>query len=140
LPKGLIPFHRYRNRTTAESYSRTSLEEHLAEAAELFADRNSRCRVHFTVPPAHEAAIKNHIETACEHIAKRYGIIPEVTFSTQNPSTDTIAAAGDNTPFRDQNGRLVFRPGGHGALLDNLDRTGPTRDRAGHGRHVRAPG
>ncbi|MEW6079420.1 MAG: DUF4301 family protein [Thermodesulfobacteriota bacterium] len=122
LPKGLILFHRYRDEAASASYSRTAFEEHLAEAAELFADRNHRCRVHFTVPLAHETAIKEHLRSGGAQIEGRYGVSPEVTFSSQDPATDTIAAASDNTPFRDRNGRLVFRPGGHGALLGNLDR------------------
>jgi hypothetical protein len=122
LPKGLILFHRYRDEATSASCARTAFEEHLAEAAELFADRDRRCRIHFTVPPTHEAAIREHIRAAGTQVAGRYGVTPEVTFSSQDPATDTIAAGSDNTPFRDRNGRLVFRPGGHGALLGNLDR------------------
>jgi hypothetical protein len=121
LPKGLIPFHRYEKASGDGKYIRTAFEEHLAEAAELFADRNRTCRVHFTVPQQHEQTIKNHLKGTEEHILKQYGVRPDVSFSTQHPATDTIAADGDNMPFRDANGRLVFRPGGHGALLENLD-------------------
>ncbi len=121
LPKGLIPFHRYKNETSATAFARTAFEEHLAEAVELFSNRKKGCRVHFTVAPQHKQAIKAHLQHAVEVITKQTGIIPEVTFSTQHPSTDTIAAASDNTLFRDRNGRLVFRPGGHGALLKNMD-------------------
>jgi hypothetical protein len=121
LPKGLILFHRYRDGSAVEPSCRTAFEEHLAEATELFADTNRCCRAHFTVPLTHETAIEEHIRTAGEHLFKQYGVMPEVTFSRQDPSTDTVAAAGDNTPFRDRDGRLLFRPGGHGALLNNLD-------------------
>ena len=120
LPKGLIPFHRYGKPSGDGNYSRTAFEEHLAEAAELFADRNRLCRVHFTVPRQHEEAIRTHLQAGGEYILKQYGVTTDISFSTQHPATDTIAAAGDNTPFRDSTGRLVFRPGGHGALLENL--------------------
>ena len=120
LPKGLIPFHRYPKVSGDGQYIRTAFEEHLAEAAELFVDRNRVCRVHFTVSQQHEQTIRMHLQSAEEHILKQYGVRPDVSFSTQHPATDTIAAATDNTPFRDPNGRLVFRPGGHGALLENL--------------------
>ncbi len=121
LPKGLIPFHRYPDETAQASDVRTAFEEHLAEAAELFADKDNRCRVHFTVPIKHEKAVREHVRTAVAHVREQYGIVSEVTFSTQHPATDTIAAAEDDTPFRDRDNRLVFRPGGHGALLKNLE-------------------
>lgn len=121
LPKGLIPFHRYVEKSGTGTYARTAFEEHLAEAAELFPDRDKHCRVHFTVPDTHEQAIRAHIQNAVDIIARESGIISEVDYSTQHPGTDTIAVTADNMPFRDPDGRLFFRPGGHGALLENLD-------------------
>jgi hypothetical protein len=114
FPKGLINFHRYPNS------SRTPFEEHLVEGAAYVLDKNRIARVHFTVPAEHEERIKEHIEelkTYYESSAIRY----EITLSTQKPSTDTIAVDLDNKPFRDKDGRLVFRPAGHGALLENLN-------------------
>src|SRR5262249_38744716 len=76
-------------------------------------------RLHFTVSPEHEDLIRSYIES----IRPRYeahGVSYAVTFSTQKPSTDTIAVDHDNNPFREEDGQLVFRPGGHGALLANL--------------------
>jgi len=114
IPKGLIKFHQYTN------YSRTPFEEHLVVAALYKLDKNGVTRVHFTVSPV-------HLDTIKEHTAKflsRYensGVKYEITFSTQKPSTDTIAVDLENKPFRDKEGRLVFRPGGHGALLENLN-------------------
>ena len=119
LSKGLIPFHRYRD--GAVHYARTAFAEHLAEAAELFADRSGSFGIHFTIARAHETVIKDHIRMAGGDISRQYGLTPRIDFSIQSPATDTIAAAPDNTPFRDRDGRLVFRPGGHGALLDNLE-------------------
>jgi hypothetical protein len=114
LPKGLIKFHRY------PETSRTAFEEQLVEATGYTIDKNGLARVHFTVSPEHEASIKTHVRRIIDHYEKS-GVKFEVTFSAQKPSTDTIAAQLDNSPFRGRDGRLVFRPGGHGALLENLN-------------------
>jgi hypothetical protein len=114
LPKGLIPFHRYPDR------ARTPFEEHLVEAAAYSQDRQGRVFIHFTVAPEHEGAFRRHLETV-RPVYEKGGLAYEVTFSTQKPSTDTLAVDMENKPFRDPDGRLVFRPGGHGALLENLD-------------------
>lgn len=114
LPKGLIPFHRYGGEI------RTPFQEHLVEAAGYVEDATGLSRVHFTVPAEHAAAIQEHIERFQERQAAR-GRRFQVTFSTQDPATDTLAVDPQNRPFRDQRGRLIFRPGGHGALLPNLN-------------------
>jgi len=114
LPKGLIPFHRYAGRR-----SRTPFEEHLVEAAEYVRDKEGRARVHFTVSPEHEEVVRDRVE----RVTPSYegpGTILDVEFSIQHPSTNTIAVDMENRPFRDERGRLVFRPGGHGALIGNL--------------------
>jgi hypothetical protein len=118
LPKGLIKFHDY-----GELASRTPFEEHLVEAVEYVRDQRGRTRLHFTVSPEHEGTIKGHVEEAQRRFQKP-DLHFDVAFSTQSPSTDTIAVDMDNKPFRDDRGRLVFRPGGHGVLLENLDRLG----------------
>ncbi len=117
LPKGLIKFHRYDGRT------RTPFEEHLVEAIEYARDGEGRARIHFTVSPEHERDIRDHVEKA-RGFYERPGVALEVGFSVQSPCTDTIAVDMENRPFRDDRGRLVFRPGGHGALLENLNRLG----------------
>jgi hypothetical protein len=114
LPKGLIKFHRYSDR------SRTPFEEHLVEAAAYVKDKNNVARIHFTISPEHEEAVKNHIEQVRSQY-EQSGVKYEITFSHQKPSTDTIAVDLENRPFRDVDGNLVFRPGGHGALLENLN-------------------
>ncbi|RMI17038.1 MAG: DUF4301 family protein, partial [Calditrichaeota bacterium] len=112
LPKGLIKFHRYRDR------SRTAFEEHLVEAEVYAKGASGTARVHFTVPAHHADRIRLHVEWFARHRSNaRY----EVTFSVQKPSTDTIAVDLNNQPFRNPDGSLLFRPGGHGALLDNLN-------------------
>lgn len=114
LPKGLLKFHRY------EEGSRTPVEEHLVEGALYAANKNGKVNIHFTVSPEHRILFKALVEEKASAYAKRYGVEYNVTFSEQKPSTDTIAADMNNQPFRD-NGNLVFRPGGHGALIENLN-------------------
>ena len=114
LPKGLLKFHKY------EDNSRTPLEEHLVEGALYAANKNGKVNVHFTVSPEHRALFKALVDEKAASYAKKYGVDYEITFSEQKTSTDTIAADMENKPFRDS-GKLVFRPGGHGALIENLN-------------------
>jgi hypothetical protein len=114
LPKGLLLFHKY-----AEG-ARTPMEEHLVEGA-LYAASNGEAHVHFTVSHEHMALFKAKVAEKADGFAKKYGIKYDITFSEQKPSTDTVAANPDNTPFRNDDGSLLFRPGGHGALIENLN-------------------
>ena len=114
LPKGLLKFHRY------EDGNRTPLEEHLVEGALYAANRNGKVNVHFTVSPEHRALFQTLVEEKAAAYAKKFGVDYNISFSEQKPSTDTVAADMENKPFRD-NGKLLFRPGGHGALIENLN-------------------
>ncbi|MBW9276529.1 DUF4301 family protein [Bacteroides fragilis] len=114
LPKGLLKFHKY------EEGSRTPLEEHLAEGAMYAAGKSGKVNVHFTVSTEHCELFKSLVAEKADAFAKRYGVDYNISFSEQKPSTDTIAADMENQPFRD-NGKLLFRPGGHGALIENLN-------------------
>lgn len=114
LPKGMLLFHKY-----AEG-ARTPMEEHLVEGA-LYAASNGEAHVHFTVSHDHLAYFKAKVAEKADMFAKKYGIKYDITFSEQKPSTDTVAANPDNTPFRESDGSLLFRPGGHGALIENLN-------------------
>ena len=114
LPKGMLLFHKY-----AEG-SRTPMEEHLVEGA-LYAASNGEAHVHFTVSHDHLAFFKAKVTEKADGFAQKYGIKYDITFSEQKPSTDTVAANPDNTPFREADGSLLFRPGGHGALIENLN-------------------
>ncbi len=115
LPKGLLLFHKY------EDGARTPMEEHLVEGA-LYAASGGKASVHFTVSHEHMPLFRKKVEESLDKYAKRFGVEYDVTFSEQKPSTDTIAANPDNTPFRsDGDGKLLFRPGGHGALIENLN-------------------
>lgn len=115
LPKALIPFHRY------SDHVRTALEEHLVEASYTVRDEGKRCRIHFTVAPESEEAVIRHAQEAAQRFSERFGVQYELTFSTRSPATNTLAVDPENRPFRQSDGRLLFRPGGHGALLENLD-------------------
>ena len=114
LPKGLLLFRNY------EDEPRTPLEEHLVEAA-LYAASNGEANVHFTVSHDHLQLFKNKVAEKVEKYEKLYNTRLNVSFSEQKPSTDTIAVNPDNTPFRNEDGSLLFRPGGHGALIQNLN-------------------
>ncbi|MBO4977667.1 MAG: DUF4301 family protein [Muribaculaceae bacterium] len=115
LPKALLKFHRY-----AAGKVRTALEEQLVEAAEM-SEGAPDVNVHFTVSSNHHTLFDKALANAIPVIEKETGRHFHVSLSEQKPSTDTIAAAPDGEPFRDEEGKLVFRPGGHGALIENLD-------------------
>ena len=115
LPKGLIHFHRYDN------IIRTAMEEHLVEGSRYAANANAMVNVHFTVSPEHEDWFKTKLYQEGPFIENQYEIGLDVNFSFQKPHTDTLAATPNNEPFRNDAGQLVFRPGGHGALIENLN-------------------
>ena len=114
LPKGLLLFHKYRDG------ARTPALEHLVEGA-LYAASNGVVRLHFTVSHEHLPLFRKHIADNLKKFEDKYGVKYEITFSEQQPSTDTLAANPDGTPFRTKDGKLLFRPGGHGALIHNLN-------------------
>jgi hypothetical protein len=113
-PKGLIPFHR------TPDGGRTPFEEHLIEGARTVRDADGRCRIHFTVSPEFDRDFRALLESRRAPLERSYGARLDVSFSVQHPSTDTIAVDLQNRPFRLDDGSLLFRPGGHGALLRNL--------------------
>ncbi|WP_297248019.1 DUF4301 family protein [uncultured Prevotella sp.] len=114
LPKGLLLFHSY------EDGARTPLEEHLVEGA-LYADSKGMVHIHYTVSHEHRALFEKKVADTKEKYEKAYNVKYDITFSEQKPSTDTIAVNPDDTPFRNADGSLLFRPGGHGALIENLN-------------------
>ena len=113
LPKGLLKFHTY------DDAARTSAEEHFVEGA-LYAATNGVVKLHFTVSPNHKALFEQLVAERKAYYEQLFNVTYDITFSEQKQSTDTIAVNADNTPFR-ENGTLVFRPGGHGALIENLN-------------------
>ncbi|MDE6097029.1 MAG: DUF4301 family protein [Muribaculaceae bacterium] len=114
LPKALLNFHK------VPGYSRTALEEHLAEGAQYASGKDGKVRVHFTVSEDHLPLVKMKFEESKGRLEHEYGVEYELSTSIQKPSTDTVAANMDGTPYR-ENGALFFRPGGHGALIENLN-------------------
>ena len=115
MPKALLHFHTYGD------YTRKAFEEHLIEGADYCRDKDNNVNIHFTLP---DEMYENFIKeaNACKEIyEKEFNVKYELAFSVQKPSTDIIAVDLNNNPFRDQNGKLIFRPGGHGALIENLN-------------------
>lgn len=114
LPKGLLIFHEY------DDGVRTAMEEHLVEAAQ-YAASGGVAKIHFTVSHEHLALFQQMVREKAPAYEQRFGLHFDISFSEQKPSTDTVAANMDNTPFRNDDGSLLFRPGGHGALIENLN-------------------
>ena len=115
LPKALLKFHQY------EDGARTAAEEHLVEAAEYTRDREGKARIHFTISPEHREKFMALFDRVRNLYESKLGVEFEISFSVQKPSTDTLAVDENNQPVRNQDGSLLFRPGGHGALLENLN-------------------
>ena len=113
-PKGVLPFHKYK------THIATAAEEHLHECA-YYASSNGVSNLHFTVSEAHQSQFESIIDTVKSEMEKESGTVINTSYSFQNKSTDTIAVDLKNNPFRDKNDKLLFRPGGHGALIENLD-------------------
>lgn len=114
LPKALLEFHKI------AGSSRTPLAEHLAEGAQYAAGKEGKVEVHFTVSPEHRPLVEKKIEEIKKVMEHLYGVEYVVTLSEQKPSTDTVAALESGEPYR-EDGKLFFRPGGHGALIENLN-------------------
>lgn len=114
LPKGMLLFHSY------PEGARTPMEEHLVEGA-LYAGSRGEVNVHFTVSHEHLAYFEQKVAEKRDQLEQKYGMKYNISFSVQKPSTDTIAVNPDNTLFRNEDGTLLFRPGGHGALIQNLN-------------------
>jgi len=109
--KGLVIFHRYDEELC------TAFDEHLYEAIAYGKQGDGRCRIHFTLAPQHQEKVQRYFESKLKQF--EYDHV-ELTYSSQEPSTDTLALTPTNEPFRDKEGNLVFRPSGHGALIQNL--------------------
>ncbi len=113
-PKGLLPFHRYREHVS------TAFEEHLFEAA-LYGSSNNHAKLHFTISEWHNHKFDEEFKYIEEDVEEKTSTTFDILFSYQKNSTDTIAVTNKNEPFRNTDGSLVFRPSGHGALLENLN-------------------
>jgi len=116
LPKALLKFHSY------GEMSRLAIEEHLMEAIQYAVSDGNTARIHFTVSPEHQNHFNETLSKLVPCYEEKYGIKFEIELSNQLPSTDTIAVDLSNNAFRDKSGKLIFRPGGHGALIENLNK------------------
>ncbi|GAB3987666.1 DUF4301 family protein [Spirosoma daeguense] len=114
LPKGLLKFHNYADGP------RTPVEEHLVEGA-AYANSDGLVKIHFTVSPEHRSRFEQLIEEQKADYEAWLGVTFDISFSEQKKSTDTISVNPDNSPFRNADGTLLFRPAGHGALIENLN-------------------
>ncbi|BDW92108.1 hypothetical protein MACH07_09400 [Flagellimonas marinaquae] len=113
-PKGLLPFHQY------ETGAATPFEEHLKEAV-LYAKTKGKANLHFTVSEQHDAMFAEEEAQVGPKISEKTDTSFNISYSNQKPSTDTIAVDMDNKPFKNNDGSILFRPGGHGALIENLN-------------------
>jgi nicotinamide riboside kinase len=113
-PKGILPFHKYK------THIATAIEEHLYECAH-YSNSNGKSHLHFTVSEIHQNLFEKVVDAVKSKVEIELETLIDVSYSYQNKSTDTIAVDLDNNPFRDENMELVFRPGGHGALIENLN-------------------
>lgn len=115
LPKALLKFHRY------GEVQRTPLEEHIVEGALYAKGSDGTVRLHFTLSPEHRAAFRRKLSEVKHYYESTFGIKLDISLSEQKHYTDTIAVDEQNQPLRDESGKLIFRPGGHGALIENLN-------------------
>lgn len=113
-PKGLLPFHQYKNEIS------TAFQEHLFEAAS-YASNHNKAKLHFTVSENHKNKFEQELGTIKEHISKKTNCTFDITFSFQRQQTNTIAVTPKNELFREEDNSLLFRPSGHGALIENLN-------------------
>lgn len=115
LPKGLLLFHDYPDEP------RTSVEEHLVEGAVYSSDKDGISKVHLTVSADHQDKFQKKVDEKKGKYETKFGVAYDISFSQQKPYTDIIAVTPENEPFRNEDGTLLFRPGGHGALIENLN-------------------
>ncbi|WP_281235396.1 DUF4301 family protein [Flavobacterium gelatinilyticum] len=113
-PKAVLPFHQYKDHIA------NPIEEHLNECVHYATSKNVS-NLHFTVSEIHQDLFENAVNEIRGKIEKPSGVAIDITYSYQNKSTDSINVDAKNKLVRDKKGTLVFRPGGHGALIENLD-------------------
>jgi hypothetical protein len=113
-PKGLLPFHKYKTHIS------TAFEEHLHEAA-YYASANNHAHLHFTISKNHQDKFYEELNHILEDVENKTRHTFEVSFSYQKMATDTVALTENNDVYRESDGTILFRPSGHGALLENLN-------------------
>ena len=115
-PKGVLKFHRYPGEV------RTAIAEHLVEAQDYMRSADNTCDLVVTISPEHRELFEAAVAEILPAYEKRYGVHYNIAFTYQDKATDTIAVDPDNNPFRVEDGSLLFRPAGHGALIHNLNK------------------
>ena len=115
-PKGVLKFHRY------ASEVRTALAEHLVEGQMYMRNDDNSVNLVVTISPEHQTLFENALNDVRETFEKRYGVKYNIRFVYQDKETDTVAVDMDNRPFLKEDGTVLFRPAGHGALIYNLNR------------------
>ncbi|MBO4586053.1 MAG: DUF4301 family protein [Bacteroidales bacterium] len=115
-PKGVLKFHRYADEV------RTAIAEHLVEAQKYMKNADGTCNLTVTISPEHTQLFKDAVAEVLPAYEKKYGVKYNITFTYQDKATDTIAVDDENKPFRKDDGGLLFRPAGHGALIHNLNK------------------
>jgi len=115
LPKALLKFHQY------DIEAGSSIREHFVEGAKYAKGNGDVVNLHFTVSPHHRIKFEEEVNAIKGPLEQKYGVTYQVNYSVQKPSTDTIAVDMENNPFRNEDGTILFRPAGHGALLENLN-------------------
>lgn len=115
LPKALIKFHKYGD------IQRTSFEEHIVEGAQYALSSDGKARLHFTISPEHRQLFRKKISEVKKYYESAFNAQIEITFSEQKHYTDRIIVDEYNVPVHNEDGHLIFRPGGHGALIENLN-------------------
>ena len=113
-PKGLLPFHKY------PTHVATAFREHLLEST-LYASSHNESNLHFTISEVHTEMFNNELANIKDALEKETNTKFNVSFSYQNKATDTIAITANNELYRNPDGSLLFRPSGHGALIENLN-------------------
>lgn len=114
-PKGVLKFHRYGDET------RTALAEHLVEGQEYMRNEDGSVKLVVTISPEHRELFDAALSEVKKAYEDRYGVRYEVEFTFQDKATDTVAVDPDNRPFLKEDGTVLFRPAGHGALIHNLN-------------------
>ncbi|MBP5172898.1 MAG: DUF4301 family protein [Bacteroidales bacterium] len=113
-PKGVLKFHRY------PTEARTAFAEHLVEGQEYMRNSDGTVNLTFTISPEHKALFEKALAEVKDEYEKRYGVKYNIRFTYQDKKTDTIAVTPDNKPFLKEDGTILTRPAGHGALIHNL--------------------
>ncbi|MBO7118537.1 MAG: DUF4301 family protein [Bacteroidales bacterium] len=115
-PKGVIRFHRY-----PDGECRTAFAEHLVEGQDYMREPDGQVHLTVTISPEHRPLFEAALAEVKDAYEKRYGVKYDVRFTYQDPATDTVAVDNDNKPFLKDDGSMLFRPAGHGALIYNLN-------------------